>query len=144
MKYRDTLSGLVFFAIGVTTAWIGSGFYADTAYIPVGVGVLMSVFAVPLMVRGVVGNTMSTSMPLIHHPLRFFVTLACCVLFYFLLPIIGFYTTSTLFVIVMALLLGERRPAVVICVAVVFIALLYGLFAVVLKRPLPVEFFLAS
>jgi putative tricarboxylic transport membrane protein len=57
---------------------------------------------------------------------------------------VGFYSTSTLFIILLALVLGERRPIVVLGITVGFIILLYGLFAMVLKRPLPVEFFLVS
>lgn len=143
MKYSDLFSGIIFIAIGVTTAWIGTGFYADTAYIPVGVGVLMCLFAIPLVLRGVAG-TESVHSALVDHPGRFSVTLLCCLLYYIALPVVGFYTTSMLFVVVLSLVLGERRPTVVIPIAVVFIALLYGLFAMVLKRPLPVEFFLAS
>lgn len=60
------------------------------------------------------------------------------------MPTVGFYSTSALFIIVLAIVLGEKRPIVVVGITVGFIILLYGLFAMVLKRPLPVEFFLAS
>ena len=149
MNHRDLFSGIAFLIIGTSTAWMGKGFYADSAYIPIGVGALMGLFALPLIWRGAMGilSTRSSNPPiaaLVEHPGRFVATLACCLIYYLALPSVGFYTTSALFIILLAVVLGERRPLVVLGITLGFITLLYGLFAVVLKRPLPVEFFLAS
>ncbi len=148
MNYRDLFSGIAFLIIGTTTAWMGKDFYADAAYVPIGAGALMGLFSLPLIWRGLVGllaghATSQPVMALVDHPGRFMATLACCLVYYVALPTVGFYTTSALFILLLALVLGERRPLVVLGITVGFIILLYGLFAVVLKRPLPVEFFLA-
>ncbi|QTP54780.1 tripartite tricarboxylate transporter TctB family protein [Billgrantia sulfidoxydans] len=159
MNYRDLFSGIAFLIIGVTTVWMGKDFFADAAYVPIGVGTLMGAFSLPLIWRGMksvlaarattdaaTGGHMTThpAPALVDHPARFSVTLGCCLVYYTALPIVGFYTTSALFITLLAVLLGERRPAVVAGITLGFITLLYALFAVVLKRPLPVEFFLAS
>lgn len=159
MNHRDLFSGIVFLIIGVTTVWMGKDFFADAAYVPIGVGTLMGAFSLPLIWRGMKSvlaarattdsaagsNTTTHPAPaLVDHPARFTTTLGCCLVYYAALPIVGFYTTSALFITLLAVLLGERRPAVVAGITLGFITLLYALFAVVLKRPLPVEFFLAS
>ncbi|MFQ3787176.1 tripartite tricarboxylate transporter TctB family protein [Halomonas sp. A29] len=149
ITYRDLFSGIAFLIIGATTAWIGKDFYADAAYIPIGAGALMGMFSLPLIWRSSVdllarGPSRQPVMALVDHPGRFLATLGCCLVYYVALPAVGFYTTSALFITVLAPVLGERRPVVVLSITLVFITLLYGLFAVVLKRPLPVEFFLAS
>lgn len=150
MNFRDLVSGIAFLILGITAAWMGKAFYADAAYIPVGVGVLMGMFSLPLIWRGIADtirkaplNTPVITTALVDNPLRFSATLACCLIYYTALPYVGFYTTSTLFIGLLAYVLGERRPAVIAGITVGFIALLYLLFAVVLKRPLPTEFFLA-
>ncbi|SDL65632.1 Tripartite tricarboxylate transporter TctB family protein [Franzmannia pantelleriensis] len=150
MTYRDLFSGLAFLIIGAITAWMGKDFYDDAAYVPLGAGSLMSLFALPLIWRSsrrlLVGSPggQAVATALVDHPGRFLATLGCCLVYYVTLPHIGFYTTSAVFVLVLAAVLGERRPKVVVGITVVFITLLYGLFAMVLRRPLPVEFFLAS
>ncbi|MDX5378708.1 MAG: tripartite tricarboxylate transporter TctB family protein [Halomonas sp.] len=159
MNYRDLFSGIAFLIIGVSTVWMGKGFFADAAYVPIGVGTLMGAFSLPLIWRGMksvlaarittdaAASTHMTTQPapaLVDHPGRFSVTLGCSLVYYATLPIAGFYTTSALFITLLAVLLGERRPAVIAGITLGFITLLYALFAVVLKRPLPVEFFLAS
>lgn len=148
MNYRDLFSGIAFLIIGTATAWMGKDFYADAAYVPIGAGALMGLFSLPLIWRSSVSilTSRATSQPvmaLVDHPGRFVATLACCLVYYVALPSVGFYTTSALFILLLALVLGERRPLVVLGITLGFITLLYGLFAVVLKRPLPVEFFLA-
>lgn len=149
MTYRDLFSGIAFLIIGISAAWMGKDFFADAAYVPIGAGILMGLFSLPLIWRGSVGllarrSSSQPVMALVDHPGRFLATLACCLVYYVSLPTVGFYTTSALFIAVLAPVLGERRPVVVLSITLVFITLLYGLFAVVLKRPLPVEFFLAS
>ncbi|WP_417583727.1 tripartite tricarboxylate transporter TctB family protein [Nitrincola sp.] len=142
MNYRDFCTGVVFLLLGAGTAWYGKDFYYDSAYIPVGVGLLMSLFALGLIVRSLLKNK-DHEIKLVDHPFKFIATLVSCVAYFFLLPIVGFYTTSSLFIVSLSLLIGERRPVVILSITVVFITLLYLLFALVLKRALPVEFFLA-
>lgn len=164
MNYRDLFSGIAFLIIGASTVWMGWDFFADAAYVPIGAGALMGAFSLPLIWRGVKSilaaramtdstkashtqahRTQAHAVPaLVDHPARFATTLGCCLVYYAAMPIVGFYTTSALFISLLAVLLGERRPAVVAGITLGFITLLYALFAVVLKRPLPVEFFLAS
>lgn len=142
MNYRDLCTGILFLGLGIMTVWQGTGYYADTAYIPVGVGVLMSLFSVGLIIRSLGRKTRVAAVRLVDHPAKFAGTLAASAIYFFFLPIAGFYTASTAFVVSLAILVGERRPKVIISVTIAFIALLYGLFALVLKRALPVEFFL--
>ncbi|OWV30425.1 hypothetical protein JI62_07070 [Halomonas campaniensis] len=149
MNFRDIISGIAFLILGCTVVWVGSGFDAGAAYVPMGVGILMCLFSLPLILKGAVqalaaGETGTVKSPLIDHTGRFMATVACCLIYYLAMPTVGFYSTSTLFIVLLALVLGERRPLVVLGITVGFIALLYGLFALVLKRPLPVEFFLVS
>lgn len=149
MNHRELFSGISFLIVGIAVAWMGKGFYADAAYIPIGTGVLMGLFSLPLILRGaaslLTGQGRGTiAVPLVEAPRRFAATLICCLIYYLAMPVVGFYTTSALFVLLLAVVLGERRPWVLTSIALSFIALLYGLFAVVLKRPLPIEFFLAS
>ncbi|WP_234346816.1 tripartite tricarboxylate transporter TctB family protein [Halomonas sp. G11] len=149
MNFRDIISGIAFLILGCSVVWVGNGFDAGAAYVPMGVGILICLFSLPLIFKGVMQRlrtteSSSSAVALIDHPGRFMATVACCLIYYLAMPTVGFYTTSTLFIILLALVLGERRPSVVLGITVGFIILLYGLFAIVLKRPLPVEFFLAS
>lgn len=149
MNFRDILSGIAFLILGCTVVWVGNGFDASAAYVPMGVGILMCLFSLPLIFKGVVqtlwtSESSSSAIALIDHPGRFMATVTCCLIYYLTMPTVGFYSTSTLFIILLALVLGERRPIVILGITVGFIILLYGLFAIVLKRPLPVEFFLVS
>lgn len=144
MNYRDTVSGTLFLVAGLVTAGLGWDYYADASYVPVGVGIAMSLLALTLIVRCVRSQTNNGSAALLSHAPRFFITLITCVVYFIALPFLGFYTASTLFVLGLALMLGERRPLPLLSILVVFIVLLYMLFALLLKRPLPPEFFLAS
>lgn len=148
MNFRDLFSGIAFLTFGCIVVWVGKSFDASAAYVPLGVGTLMVLFSLPLIFKGAVQTldahrSSSNAIPLIDHPGRFMATVVCCLIYYLAMPTVGFYSTSTLFIILLALVLGERRPIVVLGITVGFISLLYGLFAMVLKRPLPVEFFLA-
>ncbi|MFN3881121.1 MAG: tripartite tricarboxylate transporter TctB family protein [Nitrincola lacisaponensis] len=142
MNYRDFCTGVLFFLLGIGTVWYGKDFYDDSAYIPVSVGVLMSLFALGLMLRSLM-NSQLIQMRLMDHPAKFIATLTSCIGYFVLLPLAGFYTSSTLFIVTLSLLIGERRPVVILSITLVFITALYLLFALVLKRSLPVEFFLA-
>lgn len=149
MNFRDLFSGIAFLTLGCMVVWVGMDFDASAAYVPLGVGSLMILFSLPLILKGAAQSlqarhSSSNAIALIDHPGRFTATVACCLIYYLAMPTVGFYSTSTLFIILLALVLGERRPIVVLGITVGFIILLYGLFAMVLKRPLPVEFFLAS
>ncbi|MGP9808474.1 tripartite tricarboxylate transporter TctB family protein [Halomonas sp. AOP12-C2-37] len=149
MNFRDIISGVAFLILGCTVLWVGNGFDAGAAYVPMGVGILMCLFSLSLIIKGVkqtLGASESSriTIALIDHPGRFMATVVCCLIYYLAMPTVGFYSTSTLFIMLLALVLGERRPSVVLGITVGFIILLYGLFALMLKRPLPVEFFLVS
>ena len=149
MNFRDIISGIAFLILGCTVVGVGNGFDAGAAYVPMGVGILMCLFSLSLIFKGVTqrlgaSESSSIAVALIDHPGRFMATVACCLISYLAMPTVGFYSTSTLFIILLSLVLGERRPIVVLGITVGFIILLYGLFAMVLKRPLPVEFFLVS
>lgn len=149
MNFRDLFSGIAFLILGCIVVWVGKDFDASAAYVPLGVGILMVLFSLTLVLKGVVQSleackANNNAIALIDHPGRFTATVACCLIYFLAMPTVGFYSTSALFIIILAMVLGEKRPVVVVGITVGFIILLYGLFAMVLKRPLPVEFFLAS
>jgi hypothetical protein len=56
---------------------------------------------------------------------------------------LGFFTASVLLMLVMPVVLGFRQPVYLVLMALVFMALVWVVFSVVLEKPLPPEFWSA-
>lgn len=69
--------------------------------------------------------------------LRVLAVLACLIVYAAVMPSLGFYLATPLTVIAMAWFSGMRRPLSLLVLAVAFTALLYALFSLLLRVPLP-------
>jgi glucose dehydrogenase len=53
---------------------------------------------------------------------------------------LGFFTASGLVMLIMPLMLGFRQPIYLVLMALIFMALVWVVFSIVLEKPLPPEF----
>jgi len=140
---QDLVAGAFFLFLGIAVVLLAQGYPPGAAMIPLGVGSLMALLGAVLGVRtllrwraGRVRNVLVDDWP------RFLLPLGGCLVFALLVGRLGFYTTSAMLVLAMPLLLGFRRPGYIAAAAVLFLALLVAVFALLLNRRLPAEFFL--
>ena len=139
----DLASGLFFLSLGVGAIFLARSFGPGAAMFPTIVAALMVMFASVLILRALTGRGRVPSAPVITEGKRFAIMLGATLVYIVLLPEVGFFTSSALFVPITAAALGFRRPVYLAVTTLIFIVLLYALFVVLLKRPLPPEFFLA-
>ncbi|WP_142850019.1 tripartite tricarboxylate transporter TctB family protein [Telmatospirillum sp. J64-1] len=145
MQSRDVTAGIVFLGLGVGAAMMGKDYVGGAGALPTAIGSIMALLGAILALRGLrsrpagdaPAKPLFTSLPL------FAVTAAICVVYVMALPSLGFFTSSALFVPVLALALGFRRPLYLAGATVIFLVLLYAVFILLLRRPLPAEFFMA-
>lgn len=140
---QDLLAGGFFLLLGVAVVVVAQAYPPGAAMIPLGVGGLMALLGAVLGARtllhwraGRVRNVLVDNWP------RFLLPLGGCLAFALLIGRLGFYTTSALLVLSMPPLLGFRRPGYIAAAATFFVALLVAVFALLLNRRLPAEFFL--
>lgn len=76
---------------------------------------------------------------LLPEPRRFAVAALLACAYVALVVPLGFYTASGLLMLLLPFALGFRRPIYLAVMAAVFIALVFIVFTIVLKKPLPAE-----
>ena len=76
---------------------------------------------------------------LLPEPKRFAIAAIISVAYVGLVVPLGFYTASALLMLLLPFALGCNRPVYLAAMAIVFIALVFTVFTVVLKKPLPAE-----
>lgn len=140
----ELIGGLAFLVLGLGAVYLSRDFAADAAAFPAVIGVLMALLSCAMIVRTLAASVTYTQAPapLVKHWPRFVASIAITLAYIVILPTVGFFSSSALFVPVLSVVLGFRRPAYLAITTVLFIALLYALFTLLLRRPLPPEFFL--
>jgi putative tricarboxylic transport membrane protein len=140
MERRQDLSvGLIFALIGLAAAWLGRSYSGAGGTYPMALGLALALFGAIIAARALrsapgIART-RTAAP---HSLAVAVIVAAG--YVALVMPLGFFTASAALMLVMPLALGFRRPVYLAVMAAVFMALVWLVFAVVLEKPLPAEF----
>lgn len=101
---------------------------------------LLAILSVTYLIRELVRGPSGAAVPaLFRHRARFAIALALIVAYAVIFPIIGFFTTTFVFIPVFVAAMGMRRHWMTLFSSVAFVAAIYVLFVVLLRRRLPEE-----
>ena len=145
MKIVELVVALVVLALSLLGLTEAMGFTRASAYLPTAVmgfaAFLSAIWAIQSVVAMLRERPALTIEP---KEARRIATLAVLTGLYALsISWIGFFTATVIFLPLAAVLLGYRRPAGLATATVAFMALLYAVFGLLLKTPLPPELILS-
>ncbi len=138
-RRQDTLLGLIFAAIGVLAAVQAAAYPGASGHYPMALGAVLAALGGLIALRARFRGHDAPRL-LINHGRRAAATVALGAGYLALVPLLGFYTASTLAVLVIPVALGFRRPVYLAATTIMFVALVWLVFSVVLEKPLPGEF----
>lgn len=125
-------------ALGIAAAWGATTYQGAGGIYPLVLGLLLAVLGTIVALRAVLSRN-SAERILIEAPVKLWTAVAAVALYVALVVPLGFYTASLLLMLAMPFALGFRRFAYALTVAVIFVAIVYGVFSVLLEKPLPRE-----
>lgn len=141
MKFVELGFALVVFALSAIGLADAIGFPRASAYLPTTVLGLACVLSLVWAVQSVVAiRRERPTLRIDPAEARRLVTLAGLSLLYVLaMELIGFFTSTILFLPIAALALGYRNWRGIALATVAFVALLYAVFGLLLRTPLPAD-----
>ncbi|MBY6158549.1 tripartite tricarboxylate transporter TctB family protein [Pseudooceanicola nitratireducens] len=137
-KRQDIALGLIFVGIGIAAAWMARGYSGASGTYPMVLGVILALFGGAVSIKAARSGR-TEARKLIDAPGHFFTTALIATAYVALVVPLGFYTASVLLMLALPLALGFRRLGYALIVALVFMALIYLVFSVLLEKPLPRE-----
>ncbi len=141
-RRQDTILGVLFAALGISAAMQAAEYSGATGTYPMILGLVMA--ALGLIVAGKAWlRGRGEARPLTKHTGRAALSVVLGAVYIALVPILGFYTASALVVIFLPAALGFRQPIYLAIAALIFTAVVWVVFSILLEKPLPNEFWLA-
>jgi putative tricarboxylic transport membrane protein len=132
--------GAIFMALGIAAAWGATNYTGAGGIYPMVLGLLLALLGGSVALRGVRAQVQKER-ALIDEPVKLFTTVAVGMIYIALVVPLWFYTASLMLMLALPLSLGFRRFPYALTVAVIFIAIVYVVFSVLLEKPLPREWF---
>lgn len=137
-RRQDITLGAIFVAIGLAAAYGATAYTGASGNYPMLLGLLLALTGLIVAVRAIRSQTTAKRV-LINAPGKLYTAIAVGVAYVALVVPLGFYTASFLLMLALPLALGFRRLVYALVVGMVFTALVYLVFSVLLERPLPRE-----
>lgn len=141
-KRQDIVTGLLFAGVGISAAWMATGYKGASGIYPMTLGLILTLLGALVALRAVRSGR-TDPRALIEAPTQMITATVVAVLYLVAVVPLGFYTASFFVMLAMPFALGFRKPVFALIVALVFIALVYLVFTVLLEKPLPREAILA-
>ena len=135
---QDIVLGVLFALLGIIAAWMSSAYSGATGIYPMVLGMILLALGVLIVARAV-RAVEPQARELTSAPSRLALTTGVLVVYIALIVPLGFYTASLLLMLLLPVVLGFRRPLYLSMTAMVFIAVLFVAFTLVLEKPLPAE-----
>ncbi|MDD9720838.1 tripartite tricarboxylate transporter TctB family protein [Sulfitobacter sp. PR48] len=137
-KRQDIALGLLFAAFGIAAAWMATGYTGASGNYPMVLGLLLALLGGAVTVRAV-RATRNEVRALVDAPAQMIIAAVIATIYVALVVPLGFYTASFLLMLALPAALGFRQAVYALIVALVFMALIYLVFSVLLEKPLPRE-----
>lgn len=128
-------------ALGIAATWGATAYKGAGGTYPLVLGVLLIVLGGIVVVKAL-RSTTETERVLIDAPVKLFTAIGIGVIYVSLVVPLGFYTASFMLMLALPFALGFRKAKYALCVAAIFVAIVYVVFSVLLEKPLPREAFL--
>jgi hypothetical protein len=141
-KRQDLVTGLIFTGLGLAAAWMARSYSGAGGTYPMVLGLVLALFGGGIALRSVLAK-FDVARPLADAPRNLFLAAVVATGYVALVMPLGFFTASVLLMLVMPVVLGFRQPVYLVLMALVFMALVWVVFSVVLEKPLPPEFWSA-
>lgn len=140
---QDAVVGLFFTLIGAAAVYWSTEYSGASGFYPRLLGATLTALGAFLVLRSARRSKKGVTevRKLADSPPHLFTAITISVAYLAFLPTIGFYSTSLVVIIVLPVALGFRRAVPLLLGAILFIAGVYFIVSVFLKRPLPREFF---
>lgn len=137
-RRQDIALGAIFVALGIAAAFGATAYQGAGGIYPLVLGILLAALGFLVAIRAIRSRG-SAERILIEAPVKLWTAVAAGALYIALVVPLGFYTASLLLMLAMPFALGFRRFAYALSVGIIFIAIVYGVFSVLLEKPLPRE-----
>ena len=137
-RRQDIALGLLFAGIGIAAAWMATGYAGASGTYPMVLGLILALLGGAVTVRALRARR-NEERRLVEAPAQMLIAAVIATIYVALVVPLGFYTASFLLMLALPMALGFRRAGYALTVALVFVALIYLVFSVLLEKPLPHE-----
>lgn len=141
-KRQDIMLGLIFAAVGIAAAWMATGYNGASGNYPMVLGLILALLGGAVAVKAVRSGR-NEARALVQAPVQMATAAVIATIYVAMVVPLGFYTASFLLMLALPVALGFRQLPYALIVAVVFMALIFVVFSVLLEKPLPREAFLS-
>ncbi|MBS4011540.1 MAG: tripartite tricarboxylate transporter TctB family protein [Roseovarius sp.] len=138
-KRQDLVTGLIFTGLGLAAAWMARSYSGAGGTYPMVLGMALAAFGGAIALRPV-RATVNAARPLAEAPRNLLIATVVAAGYIALVMPLGFFTASGLVMLIMPLMLGFRQPIYLVLMALIFMALVWAVFSIVLEKPLPPDF----
>lgn len=135
-RRQDLTTGLGFALLGLAIWWLAQGYRGASGAYPATLGVALAILGLLVAGRALVRRG-DAARPLSENAGPLALTIGMAALYVWGVTRIGFFTASVALMLALPPLLGLRRPWLVILATLVFVALVYAVFTLLLGKPLP-------
>lgn len=135
---QDIVLGLIFVSLGLAAAWMARGYTGAGGTYPMVLGLVLTLLGGTVAGKAARSGSTRTRV-LVEAPVKLISAAVIATIYVAAVVPFGFYTASFLLMLVMPLGLGFRRGIYALVMAVVFTAVVYLVFTVLLEKPLPRE-----
>ena len=136
---QDILLGAAFAVLGAAAAFKAAAYPGASGGYPMALGLILAGLGAIVSLKALKEHYLNER-HLTENTPRMVLTLVCAAVYLALVPALGFYTASTLVVVALPIVLGFRQPIYLGAVTIVFIAIVWSVFSLLLEKPLPAEF----
>lgn len=137
-KRQDIVLGLLFAGLGIAAAWKATDYSGASGTYPMVLGLILALLGGAVTVKAVRSGSDETR-ALINAPAQMIIAAVIATIYVTLVVPLGFYTASFLLMLALPVALGFRQGVYALVVALIFMALIYLVFSVLLEKPLPRE-----
>ena len=138
---QDGIAGAFVSLFGAAAAYLGMDYRGASGGYPATLGVILAILGLVMILRAIQRDSGETRI-IAEAPGRVLIAIGITACYLALVPLLGFYTAGLILMVAMPFALGMRRPIFSLGAAVCFIAFVWLIFAVLIEKPLPPEFFL--
>jgi hypothetical protein len=135
---QDILLGLIFISLGLAAAWMARDYAGASGTYPLVLGLVLTLLGGAVATKAVRSGSTRARI-LVDAPAQLMTAVVIATLYVAAVVPLGFYTASFLLMLAMPLGLGFRRGIYALFTAVAFVAIVYLVFTVLLRKPLPRE-----
>lgn len=135
---QDIALGLIFVGLGIAAAWMATSYSGAGGTYPMVLGIILTLLGATVGLKAIrTGST--TERTLVDAPSKMITAVIIAAIYVALVVPLGFYTSSFLLMLALPIALGFRQGTYALIVAVVFMAVVFLVFSVLLEKPLPRE-----